>query len=426
MATVKNVSSKFSPTHATLQDLQIEDITIVSGFNERGDFDHIPTWSQGLKGGIEQPVHIIQVVEKVDEKQGKKTVQVDKVFNYLVDGECRVRGAQYLLENDNVRLTIPALVRIEKEFNALDWKADQVMFNSGTPFTMLQQAGVFAAYRESGLDNVKIAAKCGTTKMNVGNALKLYDLPADLKALVKAGRVAGTTVIELLKNKKKWDEVTLLAAINALIEGMEDGQKVTPKMLDAHYSANKTAKNAKSAGRESGDETEEEGDELDLNAMDRDQLKQYIADNELDIKVTKKMTDDEIRAAILALIEEEEEEEETPAKKKKSAASAGEEEEEEEEPAKKKGAKAAIDIADVIQSTYSMANQTVEKGEEEALPNTMELLTCLYEIMTAARPATDLFDCIFGTDEKPAPSNKGGKGGKGSKGKKSATSAEEE
>ncbi len=60
---------------------------------------------------------------------------------------------------------------------------------------------------------------------------------------------------------------------------------------------------------EEEEEEEVEGDELD--ELDRSGLKKFIADNELEVKVFKSMSDDDIRTAIRALAEPEEEEKPT-------------------------------------------------------------------------------------------------------------------
>lgn len=85
---------------------------------------------------------------------------------------------------------------------------------------------------------------------------------------------------------------------------------------------------------------EEEEEEIDLDELDRKELKAYIKNNELDVKVTKKMSDDDIRLAIVEALEEaggedEEEEEEEAAEEEtggEEEEGASESEEEEEEP----------------------------------------------------------------------------------------------
>lgn len=87
-------------------------------------------------------------------------------------------------------------------------------------------------------------------------------------------------------------------------------------------------------GEEEGEEEEgeEEEEDLSLDEMSRKELKAYIEENELDIKVTRKMDDDEIRDLIEEAVSKEEGEEE-------EGEEEGEEEEVEEEPAPKKGRK---------------------------------------------------------------------------------------
>lgn len=63
---------------------------------------------------------------------------------------------------------------------------------------------------------------------------------------------------------------------------------------------------------------EENNEEDEFNGMSRDELKEFISDNELGIKVKKSMTDDDLRDAIRAAVAEqaaEEQPEEKPAKK---------------------------------------------------------------------------------------------------------------
>src|SRR5262245_28424113 len=61
---------------------------------------------------------------------------------------------------------------------------------------------------------------------------------------------------------------------------------------------------------EDEDEEDEEAEDGNLDEMSRTELRHYIKDEELEIRVTTKMSDDDIRAAIQELIEEDEEEDE--------------------------------------------------------------------------------------------------------------------
>lgn len=78
---------------------------------------------------------------------------------------------------------------------------------------------------------------------------------------------------------------------------------------------------------------EEEEEELDLDSMSRSELKDLIKEEELEIRVVKSMSDDDIRAAIAEFLTEDEEEE-------------AEEEEEEEEEESEEGEEEAEDEGD--------------------------------------------------------------------------------
>jgi hypothetical protein len=61
---------------------------------------------------------------------------------------------------------------------------------------------------------------------------------------------------------------------------------------------------------EDEDEDEDDEDEDDLDEMDRKELKAYIKENELDVKITKKMDEDDIREAISSAGDEDEDDDE--------------------------------------------------------------------------------------------------------------------
>lgn len=104
---------------------------------------------------------------------------------------------------------------------------------------------------------------------------------------------------------------------------------------------------------EDGDADDDEGDELD--SMDRTELKAYIKENELDVKVKKSWSDDEIREAIRAAEGDSEEPEEEP-----------EPEPEEEEPETEPEPKKKASKKDEKKASKKEAKE--EKQDEEEKP----------------------------------------------------------
>ena len=128
------------------------------------------------------------------------------------------------------------------------------------------------------------------------------------------------------------ETMTLIEIAESFYDGSEDkGGKDSGTKAPAAETEEELDKLAQEEGNEpepaAEEENNEESDEFD--GMSRDELKEFISDNELGIKVKKSMSDDDLRNAIRAAVAEsaEEEQEEKPAKKA------------EKKPAEKKAAK---------------------------------------------------------------------------------------
>lgn len=174
---------------------------------------------------------------------------------------------------------------------------------------------------------------------------------------------AREQILEILKKNEiegmEDEELsTLIDIAEALVgDSKEDSEEDENDKLAKEVEDEEDADEDENDDDESEEEenVEEGGDELD--DMDRSELKTYIKEHELNVKVTKKMEDDDIREAIRAAEaenggdedeqddESEPEEEEKPAKDKKAEKSEKKaakktEKEEEEEPAEKPNKKA--------------------------------------------------------------------------------------
>lgn len=127
-----------------------------------------------------------------------------------------------------------------------------------------------------------------------------------------------------IEGMEEEETMTLIEIAESFYDGSEDkggkdsGTKApaaeTEKELD--QLAEEEGNDPEPAAEEENNENNEENDEFD--GMSRDELKEFISDNELGIKVKKSMTDDDLRDAIRAAVAEqaaEEQPEEKPAKK---------------------------------------------------------------------------------------------------------------
>ena len=123
-----------------------------------------------------------------------------------------------------------------------------------------------------------------------------------------------------IEGMEEEETMTLIEIAESFYDGSEDkGGKDYGTKAPAAETEEELDQLAKEEGNEpdpaSEEENNEENDEFD--GMSRDELKEFISDNELGIKVKKSMSDDDLRNAIRAAVAEsaEEEQEEKPAKK---------------------------------------------------------------------------------------------------------------
>lgn len=136
---------------------------------------------------------------------------------------------------------------------------------------------------------------------------------------------------------------------------------------------------------EDGDSDDADGDEFD--GMDRTELKAYIKENELDVKVKKSWSDDEIREAIRAAEggsdeEEEKEPEPEPEPEKKASKKETKEEkqDEEEKPAKKTSKKDAKAEKKADKSEKKEGGRKKTKIDPKRNEEDRELFECFKEL----------------------------------------------
>ena len=124
-----------------------------------------------------------------------------------------------------------------------------------------------------------------------------------------------------IEGMEEEETMTLIEIAESFYDGSEDkGGKDSGTKAPEAETEEELDKLAQEEGNESEPAAEEENNEDndEFDSMSRDELKEFISDNELGIKVKKSMSDDDLRDAIRAAVAEsteEEQEEEAPAEK---------------------------------------------------------------------------------------------------------------
>jgi hypothetical protein len=145
------------------------------------------------------------------------------------------------------------------------------------------------------------------------------------------------------------------------------------------YEKPKKVKDADTSEEEEGEEEEEEEDDdegVDLSTLSRAELKKLIKDNEIDVKVLKNDSDDDIRAKIEAAVGEDEEEEE------------GDEEESEDE--------APFDVNDIIDGWSDMKTTAALKAIEENADelDQEQVKALLDDEQSGSKPRSKIIDAL--------------------------------
>lgn len=148
-------------------------------------------------------------------------------------------------------------------------------------------------------------------KRNLKMAIKAFGLKEkgtlDPAALAEKLDKSNPRVRIIVRNEMFEESLTAKANGLLALKGEDEAE-------DAEDSEDEDAEDTETEETEESEEDEDEDEEEDdLSELDRAGLKAYIKENELDIKVTKSKSDDDIRAEIMALSDagEEDDDEET-------------------------------------------------------------------------------------------------------------------
>lgn len=167
-------------------------IQIRPGFNRPLDRQHIDSIKEAIRGGVKlKPIDV--AVERTAEKS---TI-------YMVDGEHRMWAVRELVEE--FRAGLPS-GRELGDMSAVEFKAgldEQIahMLSSGQGLAVmpLVQGEKYVELMNFGWDIAKIAGRMGKSTIHIENCLSLARAEPDLKAAIRAGEVASTAAVEIVR-----------------------------------------------------------------------------------------------------------------------------------------------------------------------------------------------------------------------------------
>lgn len=114
-----------------------------------------------------------------------------------------------------------------------DVLAGLVVSNSGCPLTMLEQSIVVKRLQHRGYSNAEIGRRVGSSGAYVETLTVLAAAPAYLQQLVASERIAGTTVVTLIRGVGPAKAVERVAAEQERLAAAGKGDaKLRPKQLE--------------------------------------------------------------------------------------------------------------------------------------------------------------------------------------------------
>ena len=152
------------------------------------------------------------------------------------------------------------------------------------------------------------------TKLNAANAKRVKALGINAKTEEEAReQLLGILTSNGIDGMEEEDTDTLVEIAESFVEEVEE--TTDPEEAENDDLAEEVEEEE---AEEADEEEAEESDDFD--GMSRAELKDFIKENDLDVKVKKSMSDDDIREAIRSSVEEVEEVEEAPKKAEKKEA----------------------------------------------------------------------------------------------------------
>jgi|GEM_PF-2055141 len=198
-------AEKFTSLKAAAEDKAIEGVSketsfkvdpfkvqIRPGFNRPLSREHIDNIKEAIRGGVKlKPIDV--AVERTAEKS----------VIFMVDGEHRMWAVRELIEE--FRAGFPS-GRDLGDMSAVEFKGgldEQIshMLSSGQGLGVspLVQGEKYIELMNFGWDIAKIAARQGKSTTHIENCLMLARAEPDLKAAIRAGEVASTAAVEIVR-----------------------------------------------------------------------------------------------------------------------------------------------------------------------------------------------------------------------------------
>lgn len=156
-------------------------------FKDPENLEHVKTLAASIEAnGILEPLTVVM--------EGDKPV--------LINGESRLRAVALLREAGKAPETVPVQLD-DSEIGEPEKLIEQIIRNSGKPYTVLEQAAVFQRLRDLGMEDKAIARQAGLTIERVRQVVALNTITPAVRKDIQKGTVSATMVQRIITEEKE-------------------------------------------------------------------------------------------------------------------------------------------------------------------------------------------------------------------------------
>ena len=194
--------------------LHLDQIKILEGRNPRLALNGVEELANSiLENGVVTPIKV-EMLPNVDGKGTKNQYQ-------LVDGHRRLAACQYLLEQHQTEIDIPAMLVVCRD--EADTLVQMLVSNDSEPFTPFEEALMFQRLKtEFKLTVQQIADRCGRSASHVSDKFALLRADVALQEAVKNGEVSPADANTIIRKSKGDKENQREVTQRVLDEGREE------------------------------------------------------------------------------------------------------------------------------------------------------------------------------------------------------------
>jgi ParB family chromosome partitioning protein len=179
--------AQFSAGRSDIHRIDPRKLVIRSGWNNREDTEELRE-------------HIEMLARSIAEVGVKVPIQVKLEGGEMVvkAGHCRTQATMLAISRGVDIKTVP-VVSVDRYASDEDLILEQVITNSGKPFSPIEEARVYKKLLDHGWIQADIAKKSGKSQGRVSQILDLLTMPASVQALVAAGSVSPSLAQQTVK-----------------------------------------------------------------------------------------------------------------------------------------------------------------------------------------------------------------------------------